>query len=342
VRFTRRFSVPVHRGLLAAGLAALAVFATACGSSDDSSSTTGSSSSGSSKLTDVTIAYAAPVADHMIPTVTQAAGIFKKNGINAKIQFLQGSQIAPALLGNKIQFATLAAPTLEVADLSGSNLKTVAQWENVFDAALVAKPEYKTMQDLDGKSITTSAPATFSDMIADIAMQKYGIKMQKVPLGHLSNSISAFESGQVDSISDLSPWQVPDIQKKVQGANMLVDFREITGVPGLQLVGNGDWIKDNPETTQKVVDSINEGIQYFKTHKAESVKAIEDETESSHEEAVASYDSVVKSLSPTIVPSLDAEKKVLQLLEPSYPEAKGFDASKFIDTTFAQKAAGGQ
>lgn len=347
MRATRRFTIPI-RGLLAVCLTAVAVLGAACGSSGDSSGAASggsggasSGSGGSSKAVNVTIAYPAPVADHMIPSVTNAAGIFKKNGINAKIVFLQGSEIAPALISGKIQFASLATPTYEVADLNNHDIKAVAQWEQVFDVMLVAKPEFKTMKDLDGKSITTSAPATFSDLIADIAMQKFGITMHKVPLGHLSNSISAFESGQVDSISDLSPWQLGDVQKQMPGAHSLVDFRNIQGVPGIQLVGSGSWMQDNKDVTTRVVKSIAEGVQYFKSHKAESVKTIAKVTQASAAQAQDSYDAVVKSLSDTLVPSLAAEKKVLGLLAPSYPAAKGFDASKVIDTSYA-KAAGAQ
>lgn len=337
-RFIRSIRQP-RLGVLIVAAAALAV-AAGCGSSDDKQAATQGDAPAANKPVEVTIAYPAPVADHMIPAIAQSSGIFAKYGIKAKIVFLQGSQVAPALTSNKIQFTSLAAPTYEVTDLSGSDLKAVAQWEQAFDAVLMGAPGFNTMQSLNGKSVTTSAPATFSDLCADLAMGRYKIKMNKVPLGHLSNSIAAFESGQVKAISDLSPWQVAGVQKKLPGAKVLADFRTFTGVPGLQLVGKSSWMEAHRQTTENVVKAIGETITWMASHKDASVKTIAQVTDSSPADAAASYESVIKSLKRDVTPSLAAEQKILTLLAPSYPKAKGFDASKFIDTSYAKAAAG--
>lgn len=334
-RFTRSIRRLRWLGVLVAAVASLAAV-TGCGGSDDQQAASGAAKG----KTVVTIAYPAPVADHMIPAIAQSAGFFSKYGIDAKIVFLQGSEIVPALTSDKIQFSSLAAPTYEVTDLSGSDIKAVAQWERVFDVVLMGSPGHDSMQSLDGKSITTSAPATFSDLCADLAMQRYHIKMNKVPLGHLSNSIAAFESGQVDAISDLSPWQVAGVQQKLKGAKVLADFREFTGVPGIQLVGKSSWMQAHRQTTVNVIKAINDTVAWMGSHKADAVNTIAKITQSSQADASASYDSVMKSLSHDVTPSLAAERRILTLLAPSYPKAKGFDPAKVIDTSYAQAATG--
>ena len=137
-----------HRRRVSAIAAALllAVVVAACGSSSSSggsgssSGSTGTQAADSSggSLTKVNIAYTAPIADQMLPEITNAAGLFKKNGIDASINFVQVSSALPALISGQLNYLVGGAPTSEVASLNGTPVQYVAQWENVLDADIVA------------------------------------------------------------------------------------------------------------------------------------------------------------------------------------------------------------
>ena len=326
--------------LRAAALLALISLAAACATSSSSSATaSGSAGSGSAPVS-VTIAYAAPVADQMIASVTQAAGLFAKNGIDAKVEFLQASQLLPALVSGQVQFGTFAAPGPEIATVNGHSLKYIAQWENSFDTVFVASKKYPTMASLNGKAIAISSDGAFSDLLARIAERRYGITMRELPLGNLTNQIAAFESGSADAVSDLSPWQLSSAQQKVPGAHSLIDWRTITNIPGMGLVGNDQWLTANRATAVKVLKAISEGVSYFKTHPTEAIKVISQVTSEPTAEATASYQAVLKSLTPTIVPSLAAQQNLLTYLPEMEPAAKGYPASKLLDASYAEAAIG--
>lgn len=332
----RRAARLLHgRRYVAVALAAgVAVLAAACGSSGTSSGT----SSSNAKAT-VTIAYAAPVPDHMVPAVTEYAGFFKKFGITAKIEFLQQSDLLPAMIAGKVQFATLAAPGYEIPDLSGSQFQAIGQFEDSFDAELVSNPKYPTMASLNGKSIAISSPGTFSDLLAQIAERKYHITLHEVPTGNLTDSIDAFESGTVAAMSDISPNQIPLVNAKLHGVHVLVDWRSSHGVPAIDFVGYKPWLAAHRATVINVMKAINEGFAYFKSNPTQTVKIIAKVTGEPLAEAQSGYEDTLKALSSTTIPSVAAEKTVLSYLKSTEPKAATFNPANIVDASY-DKAAG--
>lgn len=290
--------------------------------------------------TTVSIAYGAPTADQMVPAVAESAGLFTKYGINPKIQYLESSQLLSAVVAGQVDLAVLPAPGYELISLNGRPLKAIARWQDSFDVMWVSGPRFPTPRSADGRSIATSKPGAFSSLMAEMAEQQFGVSMTQVPLGGLSNQVSAFESGQVDSISDLSPDQLPGVEKKLPGAHTLVDWRTVKDVPAMMLVGYGPWLEQHRQAVENVLRAINDGATYFKTHETESVNVISKITGRSGAAAKAAYETAVVCMSDSLVPSLSAEQKSLRYLSAEYPAAKNFDASKLIDTSYIEAVLG--
>ncbi len=103
----------------------------ACGSSSSSASstskTTSASSSSSAKtLTPATIALAVNVLDLAPVGVAQKEGFFKKEGINAKVEVVQGSSVADsALAAGTVQFSGVSSTAAVLANAKGLPLESV-------------------------------------------------------------------------------------------------------------------------------------------------------------------------------------------------------------------------
>jgi ABC-type nitrate/sulfonate/bicarbonate transport system substrate-binding protein len=324
-------------GIVGSAAAALALLASACSSSGGS--TTDPSASGG--LVNVTIAYAAPVPDHMVAAVTEAAGIFKQYGINAKIEYITQRELLPQLVAGTVQFGSMAAPGYEIPDLNGSTLQAVATYENSFDVVLVSGPKYPTLQSLNGKSVAISGPGSFSDLTVKMVEQEYGITMTEEPLGSTpAVGLAAFKAGEVQALAAVSPNQVSVYEKDVPGMHVLLDYRSIRDVPAISIVGSSTWMSANRSTTIKVLKALIAGDQYFKTHETQAVATIMSLTSESQAEATAGYENTLKAMSTSLVPSVSAEQKVLSLIAPEYAAAKTFDASKLINTSYIESALG--
>jgi ABC-type nitrate/sulfonate/bicarbonate transport system substrate-binding protein len=329
-RAVRRFGI--------AGTAAvtLAMLASACSSSGGS---TDPSASGG--LINVTIAYAAPVPDHMVPAVTEAAGIFKQYGINAKIEYITQSQLLPQLVAGKVQFGTMAAPGYEIPDLNGSTLQAVADYEDSFDVVLISSPKYPTMQSLNGKSIAISGPGSFSDLTVKIAESKYHVTLTETPLGSSpATGLAAFKAGEVQALAAVSPNELATYEKAVPGLHVLIDYRSIRDVPAISFVGSKTWMAANSATTVKVLKALIAGDAYFKSHEAESVSVIAKMTNEDTAEATLGYQNTLKAMSASLVPQAANEQRVLNLIAPEYSAATTFDASNLVNTSYIDTALG--
>lgn len=324
-----------RKSLVAASAAAVAALVSACGSSPSS---TGSSSP--PKKVSITIAYAAPVADHMVPAVTEAAGFFAKYGITAKIEYLQQSDLLPAMIAGKVQFATLAAPGYEIPDLTGSQFQVIGLFEDAFDSYFVAGPKYPTIASLSGQSVGISSAGSYGDLLAQIVERKYHITMHELPLGGNPETVAALESGTVAAKPDVSPSQWPAIQAKLPGAHILVNWRDVRGVPAISFVGYKPWLAAHRATVIDVMKAVNAGFAYFKKDAGPSINTIAKVTGDPVAEAKAGYEATLEELSPTTMPSLQDEKTVLSYLVKTYPQAAKFNAADFIDASY-DKAAGG-
>jgi len=335
----------LRRAAALASAIALAGGVAACGSSSSNSSTGSSSSSKASSgagsgTTTVTIAYTAPIADQMLAGVAQSAGLFQKNGINAKITFLQASSALPALASGQVQFAVIGAPSAEVASVNGTPLQYIAQWENAIDAEIVANKSVGAVKSMNGKTVAISSTGALSDFLVSIADQKYGIQMHEVPLGQLPNQLTAYSHGSVDALSGTNPWLLPTLEKRVPGSHVVVDFRGDEGYPGVGLVADKKWTSSNASTAIKVLKAMTEALTYYKTHPTQSIAVIVKATGETAAVATQAYDTTKAAFSNSIVPTLTDQKNVLAALTPTTPAAKGYDASKLLNASYAEQAQG--
>jgi ABC-type nitrate/sulfonate/bicarbonate transport system substrate-binding protein len=327
------------------GAMALAGGVAACGSSNKSSSSSsgaaassGSGSGGSSSggMTKVTIAYTAPIPDQMLPLVAQQAGYFKKEGIDANIQFVEASSVLAAMVAGQVNYTVVGAPSAEIASVNGTPLQYIGQWEHVIDAKIVANKSASSIKDMDGKTIAVSSTGALSDFLVQLANAKYGISMHEVPLGQLPNQLTAYSKGSVDALSGVSPWSVAKLTSTVPGTHVVADFTTQQGYPGVGLVADQKNI--NPTTATKVLTALQMALGYYKTHESAVLPILEKTAELTPSEAKTAYTTTKKLFTTNLVPSLADQKNVLKGLEPTQPKAKGFDATKLLDTTYAKQA----
>jgi len=298
------------------------------------------SSSGADGLTKVSIVYAAPVADQQIPAVTKEAGIFEKYGIDADVKYLQLSQATPAVAGGQAQLGVFAAPSPQTAAVTGTGFKYVAQWQNVANLLLMARPGIKSVKDLDGKSIGVTSSGGTTDVLAQNVIKENGISAKRAPLGTLQNDLNALIAGRVDA-TILGPDAQAAVEEKLPGTTILHDFSKDADSWVLGLVGLDSWLKANKETVVKVLKALNEGIEYFKTHPAEAQAVIKANAGLSTDEAAEqAYESTVSLLTSSIVPTVEPQQKILEMLSADQPEAKDFNAADLIDDSYAKEAVG--
>jgi ABC-type nitrate/sulfonate/bicarbonate transport system substrate-binding protein len=291
-------------------------------------------------LTNLTIGYAAPSADQMLVEVANNAGIFKKYGINANVEFLQQSLLFPAMVSGQVQFGVAAAPGPEITALGGNPLEYLGQWENANDVEIIAGPKIgSSPSSANGKSIAISSDGSLSDFTVHLYDQKYNTKMTEVPLGNLTNDDAAFSSGSVNALAGVSPWQVAPFESQVAGTHVLENFATLKGYPAMGVIADSKYASTHSAITVKVLEAFIQAAKYWKTHSAPAIAAIAQYTSEPTAEATQAYHAVTALMMPNLTPLLQDQKNILKALVGfGYPAASSFNAKQLQNTTYVAKA----
>jgi ABC-type nitrate/sulfonate/bicarbonate transport system substrate-binding protein len=340
------------RGRIAIAVACCAATATlaACSSGGGSSSSAasgsgqaaaGTSASGTGAMVPVTIAYTAPVADQLIPLITQDAGLFAKYGVPVTMTYLPQTEAVDGLVGGKVQMAVFDSPAPEVAVADGEQIKWIAEWEGHADLFLLGRPGVSSVKDLAGKPVAETVAGSTTAVLTQVSLQDAGVgtTAHLQPLGNVGATLSAFQSGSVQATIAGPPNQTT-LLKAVPGAKVLVNYS--TSIPwvGGGLAASISWADAHKAETIDIVKALVAGEQYFKANKAASIKDIESATKSSEADAEGAYDSMLQVINqtPSIMPQASIESAALKAIAGTSPGAASLTGASVIDTEFAQAA----
>ena len=79
-------------------------------------------------------------------------GFFQEEGLQAELIRIRSAVALPALTSGEIDYHTVVSPAL-IAALRGIPVRLVACFAPGLTTAIIARPEFKTIQDLKGKTI---------------------------------------------------------------------------------------------------------------------------------------------------------------------------------------------
>ncbi len=339
---------PAARVAIAIACCAAGATLAACssgGSSSSSASTSATSASsestgGPTTMAPVTIAYTAPVADQLIPLITQKAGLFAKYGIPVTITYLPQTQAVDGIVGGKVQMSVFDSPAPEVAVADGEQIKWIAEWETHADLFLLGRPGVSSVKDLAGKPVAETVAGSTTAVLTQVSLKDAGVltTAHLQPLGNVGATLAAFQAGSVQATIAGPPNQTTLI-KAVPGAKVLVDYT--TSIPwvGGGLAADVSWANAHKAETTDIVKALAAGVQYFKTHKAESIKDIESVSKTGDAADVeGAYNSMLKIINQTssMVPQASIEGPALQAIAATSPGAASLTGASVVDTDFAQ------
>ncbi|MCL5734859.1 MAG: ABC transporter substrate-binding protein [Actinobacteria bacterium] len=273
--------------------------------------------------------------------VAKDEGIFKKYGIEVETVFINGPQPAVAALNSGQADALLTAPsppTLSGA-AQGLDIALVLTFSNKLSYFLVARPEFKGLQDLKGKKLAVNRINDSDYQLARNALAKLGVSpddVQYLAVGNMPERVAALVQGMVDATT-LSPPM--DLTARKQGMVQLSDMGEL-GLPYIatSLHIRRTLAKEKPQVVENVVKALTEGIYVFRTNKEIGIKAISKNMKLNDQQVLEyTWEAVSKKLEKVPSPSLEGLREVIKLNVPENPKLEGLPVEKVIDTSFVKK-----
>lgn len=238
-----------------------------------------------------------PSGGHITLPLAQKRGFLKDEGIEAEFIRIAGGVATAALVNDEIHYFTgLTFPVR--AALQGMPIKIVACFLPAPPFVLIARPEFKTVQDLKGKTLGVAEIGQGPDLVGRMILKHSGIDPESdirfIRTGGAEGRLAAMSRGLIAATVLPVPWDVP---AKKMGFNVLAKAHELFSYPEVGLVVTVKRIKEKSDEIKRVIKAGIKANRFLKTERDSTVQFQIEWLRMDRERAMASYDSLAKVFS---------------------------------------------
>lgn len=292
---------------------------------------------GRPEKTDVVVTYAQPSGAFTPIWVAYEAGLFKKYGLNAKVQLMTPQVSAQAVVSEEADFYT-DGPDLINARLHGGKVKYFGGTMQQFVFQMWGAKEISSVSQLKGKTVAVSTPRAALDTATREALKKNGLAPDKDVKVLYAQSVPAILSSVIGGKTDAGTLSAPNTLKaKESGLNLLVDIGKLN-IPGLQVTyGTTEkYLKSNPNTVYAFLKAMAEAVVLSKKQPEVAKKAIGKYVKI---DDAPTLDGTYEAFAPYWDMSLGVRADAIHaqfgyMDEKEFPQAKNADPKEFFDNSF--------
>ena len=216
----------------------------------------------------IRVGYGALTVHYAPIWVAGDAQLYRKNGLDAEVLYLESALVRTALVAGDIAMGGMSATTMVAPRLQGADGVLLASFSNTLQYRLVVRPEIKAVADLKGKRVGVAGFGLGAHRGAQILLAKLGVnpdtEVVMLQIGGEPTRIAALVAGSIDA-TVLNP---PAHNRAVEAGMRTLANMEEMGFPyqSSSLVTTDSFVKKNPDVTRRAVKSIIEAIHVIKTN----------------------------------------------------------------------------
>ncbi len=289
-------------------------------------------------------------------TIAEQLGYFKDEGLQVEISdFAGGAKALQALIGGSADVTSGAYEhTIDMQAKGQMITSFVLQGrapQIVMGYSTKTMPNFKSIADLKGKKIGVTAPGSSTNMVANFALAKAGLKPNDVSfvgVGTSAGALAAMRSGQIDAISNLEPvvtmlLQKNDIKSIVDTRTMKETVDLFGGpMPAATLYTTAAFMQKNPNTVQALTNAMVRALKWLqKAGPAEVIKVVpENFLLGDRALYIEAFLRSKEAISPDGMIPANGPPTALKALQTFQPElaTKTIDLSKTWTNEFTKKA----
>jgi NitT/TauT family transport system substrate-binding protein len=235
-----------------------------------------------------------PAAGHITMAVAQQRGFFRDEGIESEIVRIAGGVATAALVNDELNYFTGVTFPVRAA-IQGMPIRIVACFLPAPPFVLVARPEFKTVHELKGKTLGVAEIGQGPDLIGRMILKHSGVDPEKevrfVRAGGGEGRLAAMNQGLIAATVLPIPWDVP---AKKMGFKVLARAYELFSYPEVGLVTTVKKIKEKSDEIKRVIKAGIKANRYIRTNRDATIQFQMDWLRIDRERAAASYDSLSK------------------------------------------------
>jgi ABC-type nitrate/sulfonate/bicarbonate transport system substrate-binding protein len=227
----------------------------------------------------------------------QKLGFFQAEGLQAEIIRMNAVVGLTALVSGEIDYYTVISPAIAGA-IQGAPIRLVACTVPSAPFALIARPEFKSVQDLRGKSIGLNTFGGNIEVVSRLILKHFGLDPDKdikfLALGVSERRFAAMKQGLAAATLGSPPL---DFFGQKMGFVVLTRAHELFSYPASGVVANLKKIKERPDEVKRMIKAGIRTNRYFLQNREGTIQAMAEWMKIDKETATATYDSAVKAYS---------------------------------------------
>jgi len=232
-------------------------------------------------------------------------GVFAANGLDVELIVMSPSLAAAALAQGDIDYVAGVGPASVAATLSGLPSRAIWFSSDRISYWLMARPQFKSLEDLKGKKIAISGGAGGTNHVAlMIALEKSGANPKDfVMVGIPGQQIQVFYSLESNFVEGalISPPVTFNAYKK--GYSKLLDVGSMVEMPGGGLTSLIKTIQSRAAEVKRVIHALQSAKDEVRKSKSKTVELIIRLLKMDKEAASETYDTFQTTLNPSGVPN---------------------------------------
>jgi len=241
------------------------------------------------------IGFSNLVASYVSLPLGQKRGFLQEEGLQAEFIRMNATVGLATLISGEIDYYTSLGPGVAAA-IRGIPVKLVACYVPGPTAALIARPEFKSVQELRGQTIGIGVFGDNVHSIGKMIFKHFGLDPDKeikfLATGPTESRFAVMKQGLIAATLAGSP---ADFLGKKMGFVVLARANELFSFPVTGLLSSVKKIKERPDEIKRVIKAGIKANRYIRQNRDGTIQAMMEWLKIDKEMATATYDSVGKA-----------------------------------------------
>jgi ABC-type nitrate/sulfonate/bicarbonate transport system substrate-binding protein len=243
----------------------------------------------------IRIGFSALIASYSSLPLGQKRGFLQEEGLQAEFIRMNATVGLATLITGEIDYYTQLGAGVAAA-IRGVPVKIVACYVPGPTATLIARPEFKSVQELRGKTIGIDVFGSNLDIIARNIFKHFGLDPDKeikfLAGGPLEARLATMKQGLIVATLGGPPT---DFLGKKMGFVVLARAHELFSFPVTGILTTDKKIKEKPDEIKRVIKAGIKANRYIRQNRDGTIQAMMEWMKIDKEMATATYDSVGKA-----------------------------------------------
>jgi NitT/TauT family transport system substrate-binding protein len=228
----------------------------------------------------------APKADAGFLLMAARRGFAEREGLKLELLEVKDDQIGlKALLAGELDSYEGGAQGAIAANVRGADVKIVGCHWIVVPHGIMVKAGIDKMEDLKGKAVAVSAPGSFPDMLARVALTRFKLSPSDVRLAAVGGDrdrYTALVGGVVDA-AVVSNEYLPlasskNLKMLLEGKDALPNFLRVC------MFSSGKALAERREDAIRYLAAQSKALRYALAHREETIKLTVEATDAKPED----------------------------------------------------------